>query len=221
MGQTGGVTTTRERISDAAFDLFAARGYDETSVDDIASAAGVGRTTFFRHYGSKESVIFPDHDALLRSVEERLRSTTEQSALRAVADAVRLVLFNYVSEGERARQRYALTSTVEALRERELVSGARYQRLFRRYLGGWGDGSVQSELRAEMMSAAVVAAHNSVLRRWLRSECEDPQIEIDSALGAVVSTYAPRPEDPAAILIVANGASMSHVAKSVRQLLPQ
>jgi AcrR family transcriptional regulator len=215
------VRTTRERIADAAFDLFATQGYDETSVDDIASAAGVGRTTFFRHYGSKESVIFPDHDALLETVEERLKSTTEQSALLAVADAVRLVLFSYVGEGERARQRYSLTSTVEALRERELVSGARYQRLFRRYLGSWGDASVQSELRAEMMSASVVAAHNSVLRRWLRSECDDPQVEIDHALGAVISTYSPRSHEPPAILIVANGASMSDVAESVRQVLPE
>ncbi|MET1039241.1 MAG: TetR/AcrR family transcriptional regulator [Aeromicrobium sp.] len=215
------MTTTRERIADAAFHLFATQGYEATSVDDIASAAGVGRTTFFRHYGSKESVIFPDHDALLLQVEQRLQSTTERSALLAVADAVRLVLFNYVSEGERARQRYSLTSTVETLKDRELVSGARYQRLFRRYISSWGEGSEHSQLRAEMMSAAVVAAHNQVLRRWLRSECDDPRVEIDHALGVVVNTFSARPEQPPAIVIVAADASMDAVAESVRKALAE
>jgi len=74
-----------------------------------------------------------------------------------------------------ARQRYKPTSSVPALRESELVSGARYQRLFRRYIGQWGDKSEASELRSELMAAAVVAAHNRVLRRWLRAECVDPQ----------------------------------------------
>ena len=44
----------------------------------------------FRQYGSKESAIFPDHDALLRAVEERLAASSERSAIRAVSDAVRL-----------------------------------------------------------------------------------------------------------------------------------
>ncbi|MFI5426545.1 helix-turn-helix domain-containing protein [Aeromicrobium sp. UC242_57] len=206
-------------MTDAAFSLFASQGYDETSVDDIVAEAGAGRTSFFRQFGSKESVIFPDHDALLVLVEQRLRSTTEKSALRAVADAVRLVLFHYVAEGDKARQRYALTSTVETLKDRELVSGARYQRLFRRYLSTWGEGSEESELRAEMMAAAVVAAHNRVLRRWLRSECDDPQAEVDAALESVITTFSAPADVAPAILIVSSGASMEDVAASVRRVV--
>jgi AcrR family transcriptional regulator len=213
------VTTIHERITDAAFRLFSERGYDDTSVDDIAAEAGVGRTTFFRYFGSKESVIFPDHDSLLREVEQRLRASTEESALRAVSDAVRLVLFHYVNEGDRARQRYGLTSTVGALRERELVSSARYQRLFRHHISAWGEGSEGSELRAEMMAAAVVAAHNHVLRRWLRAECNDPHLEVDRALENVIDTFLRRDEDAPALLIVANGASMQRVRSAVHKAL--
>lgn len=207
----------REEIVDAAFRLFAARGYEATSVDDIASEAGVSRSTFFRSFGSKEAVIFPDHDELLRRIEERLRTSPADSALAAVTDAVKIVLFRYVAEGERARERYRLTSTVPALRERELVSGARYQRLFRRYLSQWGDASSESDLRAEVTAAAVVAAHNRVLRRWLREECTDPQHEIEQALATVHRTFAETSDASVGVLVVPAGIPMQTVAEAVRR----
>jgi AcrR family transcriptional regulator len=207
----------RDEIVDAAFRLFAAHGYEETSVDDIASTAGVSRSTFFRSFGSKEAVIFPDHDELLGRVEERLRTTHADSALAAVTDAVKIVLFHYVGEGERARERYRLTSSVVPLRERELISGARYQRLFRRYLSHWGDASPDSELRAEVTAAAVVAAHNRVLRRWLRGECSDPRKEIELALATVHSTFTEERGASIGILVVAEGTPMSVVEEAVRQ----
>ncbi len=196
---------TSEVIREAAFELFADGGYDATSVDDIVAAAGVSRSTFFRTFGSKEAVIFPDHDRLLASVEARLRASTESSAIAAVSDAVRLVLFHYVAEGERAHERYRLTSTVPALRERELISGARYQRLFRQFIAGWDPASSDGQLRAELMAAAVVAAHNRVLRRWLRNECQDPQVEIDSVLQTVQQMFAATPVDVDPVVILVPG----------------
>jgi len=208
----------RDHIVESAFRLFATCGYDATSVDDIAQEAGVSRSTFFRSFGSKEAVIFPDHDTLLDRVEERLRTSHTNSALAAVVDAVKIVLFHYVAEGERARERYRLTSAVPALRERELISGSRYQELFRRYLSRWGDGANDSELRAEVTAAAVVAAHNRVLRRWLRGECSDPHEEIEQALAVVQNTFVHKGGDgPAAVVVIPNGVSMRLIEAAVRQ----
>ena len=91
--------SARERLAGAAFELFDERGYEQTTVDDITERAGLGRTTFFRHYRSKEDVIFPDHDRLLEQVGERLRTSSHATALAAVSDAVRLVLLHYVDGG--------------------------------------------------------------------------------------------------------------------------
>ena len=82
-----------EAIKDAAFQLFAKQGYAATSVEEIVAKAGLSRSTFFRTIGSKEAVIFPDHGRLFDLVEARLSACTESSALAAVSDAVRLVLF--------------------------------------------------------------------------------------------------------------------------------
>ena len=183
--------SARDRLAEAAFALFGERGYEQTSIDDITERAGLGRTTFFRHYRSKEDVIFPDHDRLLEQIGERLRTSSDGTALVAVSDAVRLVLRHYIAEGDLARRRYAITSAVPALRDREIASVARYQRLFREFIAGWmGDPGEPASLRAELMAASVVAAHNHVLRRWLRGESPDPLAEVDQALGQVIDLFA-------------------------------
>jgi AcrR family transcriptional regulator len=189
--------SARDRLAQAAFALFDQRGYEQTTIDDITERAGLGRTTFFRHYRSKEDVIFPDHDRLLGLIRDRLATSSHGTAVAAVADAVRLVLLHYLDEGDLARRRYALTSKVSALRDREIASVARYQRLFREFISvRMGDPTEAASLRAELMAAAVVAAHNHVLRRWLRAECPDPVREVDEAMRQVIDLFA-APASPA------------------------
>jgi len=53
-------TETRERLAAAALELFETRGYDATTVEDIARAAGVSHMTFFRYFPTKESVLLGD-----------------------------------------------------------------------------------------------------------------------------------------------------------------
>ena len=182
--------SARERFAQAALALFDERGYEQVTVDDITERAGLGRTTFFRSYRSKDDVIFPDHDLMLGQVRDRLASSSQRTALAAVSDAVRLVLLHYIAEGDLARRRYRLTSTVPALRDREIASVARYQRLFREFITDWMRASGEPDsLRAELMAAAVVAAHNHVLRRWLRGESPDPIREVDDAMNQVIGLF--------------------------------
>ncbi len=194
----------RDRLAQAAFALFDERGYEQTTVDDITERAGLGRTTFFRYYRSKEDVIFPDHDRLLELVRDRLLTSGHRAVPAAVADAVRLVLLHYLAEGDVARRRYALTSTVPALRDREIASVARYQRLFREFIAErMSEPGEPASLRAELMAAAVVAAHNHVLRRWLRGACPDPIREFDAAMRLVIGLFAAPGSDADGTTIVA------------------
>jgi AcrR family transcriptional regulator len=217
--------SARERLAAAAFSLFDEHGYEQTTVDDITERAGLGRTTFFRYYRSKDDVIFPDHDQLLQRIGERLRTSSHGTALAAVSDAVRLVLLHYLEEGELAIRRYALTSRVPALRDREIASVARYQRLFREFIAGWLAGGIDEPdpLRAELMAAAVVAAHNHVLRRWLRGESPDPVQEVDAALNLVISLFtgpAAKPDGSGGATIVAfrTGQDIDALIPLLRQL---
>jgi AcrR family transcriptional regulator len=58
----------RERIVEAAFELFAERGFTEVTVTDIAERAEVGRTTFFRYFGDKQEVVFADDQLMLEAL---------------------------------------------------------------------------------------------------------------------------------------------------------
>jgi len=194
----------RDRLARAAFALFDEREYEQATVDDITERAGLGRTTFFRYYRSKEDVIFPDHDRLLGLVRDRLLTSGQRTVLATVADAVRLVLLHYLAEGDLARRRYALTSTVSALRDREIASVARYQRLFREFVADRiGEPGEPASLRAELMAATAVAAHNHVLRRWLRGASPDPLREFDDAMRQVAGLFAAPPSAADGTTIVA------------------
>jgi AcrR family transcriptional regulator len=58
----------RQRIIQAAEELFRARGFDDVSVSDIAERAEVGRTTFFRHFSDKQEVVFAREQELLETI---------------------------------------------------------------------------------------------------------------------------------------------------------
>lgn len=160
----------RSAIAVAALERFAEQGFEATTVDQIAEAAGVGRRTFFRYFRSKEDVVFPGHDERLGDVVELLESAApDADALRVLGEAAEFVLGMYLEEPEVSLKRSELTRQVPALRDKEIASIDRYQRVFARYLRARFADQPDAELHAAVAASAVVAAHNHVLRQWLRS----------------------------------------------------
>jgi AcrR family transcriptional regulator len=152
----------------AAIELLVRQGYDATSVDDLAYAAGISRSTFFRKFGSKEDIVFADHDRILARVQEFLAGTTADP-LSAVVEAALLVFGHHVGNRKTSLARYELLRQVPALRDRELVMTHRYQRAFRNHLVSALPEGESREVTAVAFAASVVAVHNSVLRQWLRA----------------------------------------------------
>jgi AcrR family transcriptional regulator len=79
---------TRARIAAAALELFVSRGFAETTIDQIATAAGVGRRTIFHHFATKEEILF-DHlvvrrDAAVEMLRERPPTEPVLVSLHAV-----------------------------------------------------------------------------------------------------------------------------------------
>jgi AcrR family transcriptional regulator len=78
---------TRERIVEAAFELFAERGFDGTTIADIAEAAEIAPRTFFSYFPSKDDVVFHDFEETQATIASWLRDrepgTNTIDALRA------------------------------------------------------------------------------------------------------------------------------------------
>lgn len=217
-------STAADRLRAAAFDLFVEQGYDATSVDQIAERAGVGRSTFFRTYPTKEAVIFPDHEDVLARIEARLETAAPGQHFLALREAARLVLGHYLDEGDHARARYRLTRSVPALREREIAGMQRYQETFRIFIRGWDDPADPAEvlrvdLQSDLLAAALVTAHNHVLRRWLRGTTTDPMVEFDTAMTEVQRLFSTRESTGGHVVVLGPGADLDHALAAVRQAL--
>lgn len=186
----------RRELAAAAMELFATKGYEATTVDEIAAAAGVARRTFFRHFRSKEEAIFPDHDDTLVRAEAVLNAAPpHEHPLDTVCRGIKEVMKMYAGSPAVSVERYRLTREVPTLREREIASVARYERLFTRYLLGHFDERDHHDgnddpLLAEVAASAVVTAHNHVLRRWLRAGGQgDVEAQLDHAFAIVRDTF--------------------------------
>jgi AcrR family transcriptional regulator len=166
---------TRRALVEAAVTLFTDRGYDDTTVDDIAAAAGVGRRTYFRYFAGKEDAVSPDHELGLARIAEVFATAHPTEPLLALTLRAGETVFDlYLTDAETARKRFALVHAVPALRDREAAMVHRYRRLFTRELTARLKDVEDGDLRAAVTGAAVVAAHNQALRRWL---AEDGTVE--------------------------------------------
>ncbi|MER7752488.1 TetR family transcriptional regulator [Kitasatospora sp. NPDC097643] len=184
----------REALVAAAFELFLERGFEQTTIDDIVSLAGVGRRSFFRYFPAKEDVVFPDHERGLAEMTEFLESGTgEEDPVKHASDAARLVLRMYAEQPSFSVQRYRLTRKVPGLRAYELSVVWRYEHTLAHYLRGRFADRPDGALRADVIAAAVVSAHNHALRTWLRSGGESDWVaEVDAAMAFVTGTWSDR-----------------------------
>jgi AcrR family transcriptional regulator len=221
----------RDALVAAAVALFAERGFDATTIDDIVARAGVGRRSFFRYFPSKESVVFPDHEGTLGRMSDFLadESGFTQDPVARVCDAARMVLGMYAADPEFSLARYKLTREVPALRTHELAVVRRYESALAAFLRARYAGRADGDLRADVVSAAVVAAHNHALRGWLRSDGRgDPAELVEHALEWVRATYAddvpsaPRaaqPDEDVMVVIARRGTPMWRVVQRVQEAL--
>ncbi|WP_020658516.1 TetR family transcriptional regulator [Amycolatopsis benzoatilytica] len=211
----------RRALATAAVDLFAANGYEATTIDDIAAAAGVGRRTFFRYFDSKDDVLFANHDEIVAEMEQVFASADpSRDPIEVATAAVSLVLESYAAELDVSLKRFTLTRTVPSLRDKEVATVDRYQRVLARYLQDrFADaGDESATLRAAVAAAAIAAANNHVLRRWLRSGGRDDiAVAANEAFALVAAAFRapggpaePEPREPSTVVAVLSTTAPLH-----------
>lgn len=204
-----------------ALQLFSEQGYEATSVDEIAEAAGISRRTFFRQFRSKEDVVFADHEILLEQASALL-AAEHADPWSAVCDAALIVYERFSGWNDVARRRYAVVHEVPALRDREIVTIYRYERLFVEYLRRAVPEA--DELVRVQFAASVIATHNHLLRRMVRDGARASSSELRSALADIRRRldHAPRDvDDDVVVAVFPRGLSASTVVDVIRQRLEQ
>lgn len=106
---------TSQALADAALRLFLERGYDQVSIKDVADAADVSTTTLFKHYASKEALVFDEDEDQEADLVAAVR---DRAAGRSVPDALRehvVRVMSDVAENPRFARFIRLTSQTPAL----------------------------------------------------------------------------------------------------------
>src|SRR4051812_2523835 len=130
-------STTPLHITDVAIELFAARGFADVSVDDIAQAAGIARRTLFRYYASKNAIPWGDFDTHLAHLRDLLANADEGVRLGAALRAA-LLTFNTFdkSESARHRQRMRVILQTEELQAYSMTMYAGWRAVIAEFVAG-------------------------------------------------------------------------------------
>jgi AcrR family transcriptional regulator len=162
---------TRRTIQKHALRLFLAQGYDATTVEQIATAAGVSHMTFFRYFPSKEDVVEDDDYEQLIADLVRGRPAVE-GPLAAVHGALRTGL-EHALAGDRAAvlARWRLIISTPALRARQWRDAATTESLLAAALAE--RAGVAVDLRSRVIAAAATAALITVITTWVERDGED------------------------------------------------
>jgi len=158
---------TRRLLAEHALRLFRDDGFEETTVEAIAAAAGVSARTFFLHFSTKAAAAFPDHEERVASFVERLTAGAPHRDPIAHLREVMLTGVDY--ESPMRRTRYRLLASVPALRDEDARTDRDYEDAMSSYLlAHWGE-TEETRLRAH----AVANAMTGVVRAVLISSSED------------------------------------------------
>jgi AcrR family transcriptional regulator len=115
----------RGRLEQAALDLFVERGFDETTVTEIAERAGLTERTFFRYFTDKREVLFWGQDRLRELYVRTIEAAPEAAApIDMVAAALEAAVPVFHERRKIARQRQAVIVANPGLQERELLKAA-------------------------------------------------------------------------------------------------
>ncbi|MFF1877895.1 mycofactocin system transcriptional regulator [Leifsonia sp. NPDC058230] len=185
-------STTRAELSHIALQLFIERGFDETTVDDIAAAAGIGRRTLFRYFASKNDLPWGDFDGILATMREFLRNVPrERSLVDALHGAV--IEFNRfpAEESPFHRERMELLLNVPALVAHSTLRYASWRQVVAEYAAE-RLGLPEDSLEPQAIAWTYLGVCLSAYEQWLRRDDAELLPLLDASLRMLEGLLAPQ-----------------------------
>jgi AcrR family transcriptional regulator len=154
----------RGRLEQAAMELYGERGYEQTTVAEIAARAGLTERTFFRHFADKREVLFSGASALQDLLVSTVAGAPESAApIDVVAASVEAAGAVLQERQAFARQRQRIIAANTELQERELVKMASLAAAIADTLRRRG----LTEPAASLTAEAGIAVFRIAFERWV------------------------------------------------------
>jgi AcrR family transcriptional regulator len=157
-----------DRLREAAMELYLERGFEQTTVADIAERAGLTARTFFRYFADKREVLFGGAERLQAAMVTALESApASASPIQAIAAALEAAA-QLLTDHEFSQRRQSVITATAELRERELIKMASLSAA----LGGALRERVVPEPEASLAAEAGIAVFRVAFERWVAAAPE-------------------------------------------------
>jgi mycofactocin system transcriptional regulator len=177
--------SSRATLERLGFGLFAEQGFEQTTVDDIAAAAGIGRRTFFRYFASKNDLVWGDFEGELVRLEDLLAAADPGVPMM---DALRgaVVEFNQFDPAEVPwhRQRMELILQVPTLQADATLRYASWRAVVTRFAAA-RMGLSPSDMLPRLVGHTALAACLAAYEHWLTEEEAGLSALLDEAVRQV------------------------------------
>lgn len=163
----------KDAIWDAAIDLFGKRGFDEITVDDIATAAGVSQRTFFRYFASKNDLMGQSMlvygEALRDSIQASPKSASEFELLRIAV----LNIASSVAHFPRTRDVIAVSLKFPAAREAQLSRMAEMEETAANAFAARMRKGRENEMTSRLLAGLTLTILDVTMRLWFAGGVQD------------------------------------------------
>jgi TetR/AcrR family transcriptional regulator, regulator of mycofactocin system len=182
--------TSREEIAGVALALFAERGFEETTLDDVAAAVGVSRRTVVRYYDSKADLVWGTFSEQLDEMRALLR---EADAREPLMETIRRVVVAFNDYGDEQlpelRRRLTLITTVPALQGHSLLRYEEWSSVIAGFVAGRLRCRPDDHL-PQVVAAATLGTAMATYQHWIRHPEADLLSDLDSALVLLATGFA-------------------------------
>lgn len=162
------------RLREAALDLFAEHGFEQTTAKQIAERAGVTERTFFRHFGDKREVLFGTEAALTATLVDAVAAAPARASTAKVVEAALRAAGRQMQPRRAFLRRFAaVVAAHPELRERELAKQQSMAAALGEALAARGLDAVGAQLAGELAIAVLRLAFEQWLSRGEKRALED------------------------------------------------
>lgn len=175
---------TAAALQQAALELFLARGYDETTVQDITDAAGVSQRTFFRYYPTKDAVLLTEHVRREEAVREHLATRSAEPSGDLVRALVSLLVADIDDRRDFMKVQDQVLFTVPVLADRFAGHHKRLAGIVADHVARMKGVKKAEDPRPLLVGAQVVQVWSTAVTMWL----DDSQVRDLPAIAEQVLT---------------------------------
>jgi TetR/AcrR family transcriptional regulator, regulator of mycofactocin system len=178
---------TRRRLMTVALRLFGERGFDNTTVEEIAAAADVGPRTFFRYFPTKVDVLFGDHLEQVALLRDTLAVRPDgEPVLSAVRRATLEGVERVAADPAPFLTRSRLAASVPAAHAHSRFLDADYEEVIAQAVATTRDTDPATDLQARLVARTAWGATRAARDVWLASNAgHDPRILVNEAFDLI------------------------------------